>query len=762
MKQIFLFFILLFTINLNAQILLNTNLGQIDTCNNVIIYDSGGQNSSYGMNENYTVTFCPTTPNARIQLEVLLWDINDQFDLMCLYDGNSTSAPLLNCFAHGSVTSFTNPASVNNTSGCITITWTTNGSGTAQGWTIEASCQLPCQQITSVLTSATPAPVPLNNGYIDICPNETVTFSGQGSYPENNLLYAQADSTSTFVWTIGGVQYSGQTVSHQFPNPGGYKVQLEITDAQGCKNTTSLDQRVRVAPPPIFTGTTANQNTICVGDTVILQGFLNQQTENFATGGFQVDTILLEDAPQNSSLTQTTTIIIDGFLPGQTLNNVNELGSVCATLEHDRSDQIDIELVCPSGQIMLLHQNALGTGNYGFLGPQTAGGSYLPPQAGYTYCWTPTAVGNTITDTIALPSVFIAPPGIYVPDQSFTNLLGCELNGIWTLNITDNLHQGDGYLYNWGIGFPASTYPSTESFVPQTITRQWLPHSSIISNIGDSIITVVPTEAGTVAYTFMTTNDYGCSYDTTITVNVTPLTDGVCRDCDSVFTIPHLQDTTICMGGSVNIHASVVDKFPIRSFTYAASGQPILTGDTLHAKLSVTNTFPFPMTTNELESVCLDIDHDNPEDLDIYLRAPTGLRIELSTDNGVGTPNAYANTCFSPTATTNITTATPPYTGTYLPEQSFNLINIVNNINPIGIWILEIREDGNFLSDGVLKSWTLNFKNQHTLTYVWTPNTTGLSCTNCPNPTVTPTTTANYIVAIQSSYGCIKRDTMTV
>ena len=45
--------------------------------------------------------------------------------------------------------------------------------------------------------------------------------------------------------------------------------------------------------------------------------------------------------------------------------------------------------------------------------------------------------------------------------------------------------------------------------------------------------------------------------------------------------------------------------------------------------------------------------------------------------------------------------------------------------------------------------------------YNWSP-ATGLSCTNCPNPTVTPTANVKYIVRGQSNFGCYAFDTVAL
>ncbi|UTW65105.1 T9SS type A sorting domain-containing protein [bacterium SCSIO 12643] len=45
--------------------------------------------------------------------------------------------------------------------------------------------------------------------------------------------------------------------------------------------------------------------------------------------------------------------------------------------------------------------------------------------------------------------------------------------------------------------------------------------------------------------------------------------------------------------------------------------------------------------------------------------------------------------------------------------------------------------------------------------YTWSPGT-GLSCTNCPNPTATPNTTTTYVVTGTTNNGCNNTDTITI
>ncbi|MFM7153158.1 MAG: proprotein convertase P-domain-containing protein, partial [Bacteroidota bacterium] len=67
-----------------------------------------------------------------------------------------------------------------------------------------------------------------------------------------------------------------------------------------------------------------------------------------------------------------------------------------------------------------------------------------------------------------------------------------------------------------------------------------------------------------------------------------------------------------------------------------------------------------------VKSVQLNLTHTWTGDLEIYLQAPNGQRIALSTGNG-GSADNYTNTVFQDGAP-SITTGAAPFTGTFAPE----------------------------------------------------------------------------------------------
>lgn len=100
-----------------------------------------------------------------------------------------------------------------------------------------------------------------------------------------------------------------------------------------------------------------------------------------------------------------------------------------------------------------------------------------------------------------------------------------------------------------------------------------------------------------------------------------------------------------------------------------------------------------------LAELRLIIAHSWVSDLNISLVAPSGKRIDLSSDNGgagqhYGDPGAAdcsRYTTFAYEACTSIQTAAAPFAGRYLPEEDFSILH--DGTDPNGIWRLEICDD---------------------------------------------------------------------
>ena len=231
--------------------------------------------------------------------------------------------------------------------------------------------------------------------------------------------------------------------------------------------------------------------------------------------------------PDGTGASYTSDLAITGFPVGQTITDVNQIVSICATMEHSYANDLTIVLEAPNGaQITLKNQGPTGGAiNACNLGEPVASGpvdnwnnSDITPGIGYEYCWNSnptyatmgaiisanppgpppqytytTQVGNTYSD-------YYLPAGSYTPEQGFAGLLGAPLNGTWSLIVTDNYALDNGYIFNWSI--------------------------SLAADIPDSVFTIVQPEQPTIT---STTVDPDCglsngSIDLTVSNGVAPYT----------------------------------------------------------------------------------------------------------------------------------------------------------------------------------------------------------------------------------------------
>jgi len=106
-----------------------------------------------------------------------------------------------------------------------------------------------------------------------------------------------------------------------------------------------------------------------------------------------------------------------------------------------------------------------------------------------------------------------------------------------------------------------------------------------------------------------------------------------------------------------------------------------------------------------LATVTVNITHPYDGDLEIVLISPNGIQTILSSNNG-GAGDNYTNTVFSMSAGTSITAGVAPFTGSFIPEESFYAQNVGQNGN--GIWQLCITDEvGGDV--GSLVNWSITF-----------------------------------------------------
>lgn len=529
MKNI-IFFLLLFSFCqlVFAQTYNISQGGTVITCSGTF-YDSGGAGGNYSLGENNMITFCPGTPEQKISLQFTSFDIDGtNSNVICFFDGVGTGGVSYGCNSNLDNLGLPFIVTSNDVSGCLTITFNSvSAIATGTGWTALISCTTPCQQVFSVLDHTDP---PSLGGNVDICPGDTVTFYGKGNYPQNGIGYTQSDATSTFLWNFGdGTTGTGSIASHVYTIRQGYDVKLKVTDLHGCISPNDIGERVRVSTIPVFPGTNAMPDTICIGSTSNLTGVVTgTQWSNMPQTVIAGTTFL----PDGSGVSYQTSLNFDVFNPGQTLTNVNDIIQMCANMEHSYMGDLTITLSCPNGSYVTLLDYANNLGGGTFFGVPIDNDADLNPGTGWTYCWSPNAtIGDMNSHTGG--TMAASPPNYNETGENghtFESLVGCPLNGDWTITVTDNLNSDNGFIFWWGLDFNPAIFPSAWSYTPtfqnNSQSMSWSGNGIITPN--GSMVTIQPTVSGIETYIFTATDNAGCPYDTSLNIFIRPQSDPLC------------------------------------------------------------------------------------------------------------------------------------------------------------------------------------------------------------------------------------------
>lgn len=503
-----------------AQTIHNIADGDFTGCNGTLT-DSGGEwGLGYGDNENIVSVICPDTPGEGISLNFVLGDLDASGpapqDQVVVYDGNSTTAPVLGTFSGNALAGAVVIATPSNPTGCLTVAFTSNSEG-AGAFIAAITCTTPCVAPTATATMGENLPAL-------VCSGEVLTFDATGS------AAAPGFTLESLAWDFAdGTTAEGTTVTHTFTGPGEYVVRLVAADNNGCVNMNPVFLPVWVGTPPVFDGTTMPAS-ICEGGTITLTG--NAQPTTW-TGVPEVELGGPIPLPDNVGTPFTNQIEFSGFPVGSTVTNPNDIVSICVDMEHSYMGDLVISMICPNGQSLTLHQQG---GNGTFLGDandtEPAGTPAIPGTC-WEYCWAPAATLGTWAQCSqfgATPNVMPSSqgtslvPGTYSSVGPFSNLTGCPLNGTWTLSVTDMLYIDNGVICGWSITFDDSFYNNITSFTPvignTTDSSYWSGPGVVNDPNNPGTATVTTDQPGTYNYTYTVTDNFGCSYDTTLTLVV--------------------------------------------------------------------------------------------------------------------------------------------------------------------------------------------------------------------------------------------------
>ena len=290
-----------------------------------------------------------------------------------------------------------------------------------------------------------------------------------------------------------------------------------------------------------------------------------------------------------------STVTFSGLQAGATLQSAQEIKYVRLNMEHSYLGDLYIALVCPNGQradilkfsdysnnLDLLSPclDDIPASSRGWTTPSSSNNRYAymgvpslsdntanpcsttgnPAGAGWNYCWSNNTssaysyagsggyVYRTANQTFVEnrggnnyyrvdSSNVAAGSNFYHPDQNFSSLVGCPLNGDWYIEVIDGVKQDNGWVFDWEIALNETMVPMGGEYAGATV-------------IGDSVIKKNDS-------LWMAVAPAAVQNDTTIEYVVRIFSTGLPPAQDTLVRIhwgvPHYADTTVlmCLGDSV-------------------------------------------------------------------------------------------------------------------------------------------------------------------------------------------------------------------
>jgi gliding motility-associated-like protein len=535
------FFLMLFFVGtamqLVSQVYVISN-EETETCSGVFV-DAGNTIDGVGNpypDENFTYTMCPDNPGDAISVSFVAFGLQtnpngNNSDYLYIYDGPDTGSPSMGSYTGNTLQGLPVTATINNPTGCLTFVFQDNGPANelSPGWEANISCTTPCATpiaASSIVEPPLPNPDSISVG---VCLNQEVIFGDNGSTPGIGF------NLDSWIWNFddGSIDTlnSGSNISHVFSEPGEYIVSLAVLDNNGCVSLNLQPLQVLVSTIPLFNS--FQSTPVCAGSPAFVDGNPVQSVTWTALPPQVVagETYLADGA----GFSYSSDLNFDFFEEGATLENCDDLLSVTVNMEHSYMGDLDLTITCPDGTTVALMSYPNGGGGC-FLGEAVDDGSNTP-GTGYNYGWSPNPdIESNINDNANWTQIAytdnagnnmnsnIANPGIYASEGDLCDFVGCPLNGTWTFSVLDNLAIDNGYIFEWGLNLNPILIPGVTTFTPtiglEADSSFWTGPGIIDQDFDANYCDIVLDTPGFYDYVFTVTNNFSCTFDTTLTIEV--------------------------------------------------------------------------------------------------------------------------------------------------------------------------------------------------------------------------------------------------
>jgi gliding motility-associated-like protein len=695
--------------------------------------------------------------------------------------GTFTYAPIAGCnpltVSFSSVASNTalyvwdmgNGYTQNTSSGALTYTYTQTGQYVPKLILSDgASCLVPYQGLDTIK-------VDYLNADFNFTTSGFLCYSGTVQFTDTVL--ATLSAVTSRAWTFGdGGTSTAHNPSHNYTAPGTYTVRLIVTNAQGCQDTSFRTVVVNNLP----TVTAASNQSICQGTTAgvsITATGANSYVWTPATG------LSCTNCSSPTALPAATTTYV---VTGTDGNGCTDTGVVTITVNALPNVTASANVSICNGTNTTL--NASGASNYSW-----------SPTTGLscTNCANPIANPTTTTTYIV----------------TGTTASGCSDTGIVTVTVNPKP------VVNAGGNRAICLGSSTTITASGANTYAWTPATGLsCTNCASPVATPIINTT----YTVIGSTTFGCkdTQQVTVTVNAlptvnatttkssicagtnatlnasgatsyvwTPATSLSCSTCVAPVATPATTTTYTLTGtdgnGCINIATVLVTVNPYPVIT-ASGSATICSGDSAHLNVTGATTYNWspagslsctacanptsiPISTTAYTVIgnsngCLDTDY-----VTVTVRPLPQVTAGIDREICIGTSvtleakgaNSYLWSPATGLSCTNCakSTANPIVSTLYFVTGTDADGCKANSFVRVIVHDLPKVNAGN--DTAICDKGSIQFNATGAYTYSWSPGI-ALSCTNCPNPIVTPASKTTYTVIGTDNIGCSNTDDITV
>ena len=270
-----------------------------------------------------------------------------------------------------------------------------------------------------------------------------------------------------------------------------------------CLLPASVTAQVRIThlrvPPQSCAG---SEQTVRIGYRPTNEVVIGYQE---ATLGHS-DLIFLPDGVEcDGTCSYRSPVTFTAFAEGDSITSAQDIKYIRLNIEHSYIGDIYINLTCPNGQKADLMRFAgsgssscnesIPTGSRNWLSGDNMSESVFfgnpidnsndsypcnsnapgnQAGTGWNYCWssnTTSGYSYASGDGIIYrsghahnghvdSSNVAAHTNFYHPDDNFSRLVGCPLNGTWYIEVVDGFSQDNGYIFEWEMSLDASLIPN--------------------------------------------------------------------------------------------------------------------------------------------------------------------------------------------------------------------------------------------------------------------------------------------------------------